>query len=255
MATTNTKTQTLDAEYKALVANALRDDDGEIIATPTDLTWEQVVDNKQTIDQIMAEAAPVGRAGSTAVAEYTSYANECGKFMLLLVSKMPLTQGQTKTSTRNAIPAGSTDWNRSDVMTKAAVNKFFGEIVDQMAVAKWQMATGGKAKDFPFIKSVVAFFEKHRREVLSQELCDLYGIAKGTPHQRVVANLANVENAAKRAHKLLEGVEHYPADFEVARKATEQLDKIITQCELLKAGIVRKINSLTSSEAATGTDG
>lgn len=248
------KAQTIEQELQAILSSATKDDDGEILRTVTAVTWESVRDNNQTIAQIVDEARPVGKAGSVSFVESTSYAEECARFQLLLVSKMPF-EGQTKTENRKAIPAG-TDWLMADVRTKAAVKSFQSEIIDQVAQLKWMTQTGGKAKDFPFIKSVNYFFLKLRREILPAATLELYGMTDTTPNERVTANRAIVNVAAKLSFKLLDGVKIYPKNFQDATSARDDLNKIIARAQVLLGNITESMNVATATNGeATGTEG
>lgn len=249
------KTLTLDEELKALLASATRNEKNEIIATPFALTYDEVVNNDQTIAAIVASAKPFGEVGANAEVDKVSAARECAQKLMLLVSKFDYAGKALGTGANPtpAVPAG-TDWLRRDVKTKAAVESFYGEILPLVSVMKWQLATGNPVSEFPFRKSVEYFFGILRRQVLPTEMLKAYNLASDSPSGRVTANRAELGTAAKNAFKSLDGVKLYPKTFDGLREALDALAKITAQCETLAKNAKEAYEAaMAQPQAPTGT--
>ncbi len=226
------KTQTLEQELQDILAAAMRNEKGEILADPFDMTYEEVVNNDQDIVAIVNAARPYAEVGAVAEVEKESAAREVAKQLLLLVSKFDY-EGKAASATSPAIPAG-TDWLRKNRKTRDAVDSFYGEIIPLVPVTKWMVATGNPASEFPFRKSVEYHFGNLRRQVLPTDVLKAYGLASDSPNQRVQANLADLNVALTRIVKMLDGVKIFPKEFDRAKTASVQIDSAIQKLQSLQ---------------------
>src|SRR5260370_18353616 len=138
------KVMSLDDELKALQNGALKGKDNQYLPAPYALSYDEVVNNDESIAQIIESAKPIGLAGSSASYETESAARLAAEKLFLIVSKFHFDGKAAGTGIHPtpAIPAG-TDWLRKGDRTKKAVGEFFSEIISPTALLKWQIAKGG----------------------------------------------------------------------------------------------------------------